>query len=74
MQGHSRARDALLQKRYAPRIGKPRRIACLTVERGRYRVLVGLASEARSRGGCLYRMRIRLVKRFGLSAFERLKD
>lgn len=74
MQGHSRAREALLQKRYAPRIRKPRRIACLTFEHGRLRVLSGHASEANSRGGCRYRMRLRLVRRFGLSAFERLKD
>jgi len=68
----TRARDAILQRRYAPRPHKPVRAACLWREgSGWMRMLTGHASQSKSLGGLLYRRRVRLVRRFGLSAFLR---
>lgn len=69
-----RCRDQILQRRYGANIGLPRRgialwprsCACPDLQ-----VLQSHKSAHLTRGGCLYRLRIRLVKRFGLSAFVR---
>ena len=70
----TRARDAILQRRYAPAgIHKPIRRAMLWPREpgGQPQMLTGHASQHRQRSGCLYNRRVRLVKRFGLSAFKR---
>mgnify|MGYP000535269091 CR=1 FL=1 len=69
----TRARDAILQRRYAPATGKPRRTAVLWPREpgGQPQMLTGHASEHRTRSGCLYNRRARLVRRFNLSAFKR---
>ncbi len=66
------ARVKLMQRRYAPRPQKSRRTAVLwTEESGRMRMLAGHACLSKTPSGVLYNRRIRLIKRFGLSAFVR---
>ena len=44
---------------------KPRRIACLMELDGRLRMLSGQACQSKTQGGCMYRLRVRLYRRFG---------
>lgn len=68
------ARDAILQRRYAPQ-GPHRsvRTACLWPREagGQLQMLQGHADRSKTPGGRAYNRRIRLVRRFGLSAFVR---
>jgi len=70
------ARNNLMDRRYAPapRPHKPKRIALWYDDCGRWILIRGHASMHRTRGGCLNRLRLRLVKRFGLSAFRVLSS
>ena len=67
------ARDQLLQRRYGATPGKCRRIAVLWPRDvgGLLMLLQGHASRHKTRSGCLYNRRVRLVRRFRLSAFVR---
>lgn len=69
----TRARDEILQRRYGATPGKCRRIVVLWPRDagGEMQVLQGHASRHRTRDGLLYNRRVRLVRRFGLSAFAR---
>lgn len=67
------ARDEILQRRYGAKSQPPRRTVSLwpRAAGGTLQVLQGHASRHLTRDGRLYRMRTRLVKRIGLSAFVR---
>lgn len=70
------ARDEMLQRRYAPPASTwddSKQIACIRPRDvgGALQVLIGHASRHRTHGGILYNRRVRLVRRFGLSAFRR---
>ncbi len=67
------ARDEMLQRRYTRTPQRPRRTASLWPREpgGQPQMLTGHACQAKTRGGCLFNRRIRLVRRFGLSAFKR---
>ena len=69
----ARARDEILQRRYGAKSQKPRRCIALWPRDagGALQVLQGHASRHRTHDGRLYNRRVRLVKRFGLSAFVR---
>lgn len=69
----TRARDEVLQRRYGAKPGKCRRIVALWPRDagGLLMVLQGHASRHRTRDGLLYNRRVRLVRRFYLSAFNR---
>lgn len=72
----TQARDELLQRRYAPPASTwddCTQIACIRPRDvgGALQVLIGHASKHRTHGGILYNRRIRLARRFGLSAFKR---
>ena len=72
----TRARDAILQRRYAPAGSyKPRRTACLWPRDpgGQPQMLTGHASQHRTHSGILFNLRARLVRRFRLSAFKRME-
>lgn len=72
----TRARDELMQRRYAPKPGKCLRIIALWPRDvgGQLMVLQGTESRHRTRSGVLYNRRVRLARRFGLSAFIRRFD
>lgn len=67
------AREQLMRLRYTvAHPTKPRRIAVLYERPAGGMILVlGTASQHRSRSGRLSRLRLRLLKRFGMSAFKR---
>lgn len=70
----TRARDEILQRRYAPQgLHRPIRRAGLWPRDagGQLQMLTGHADQSKSRAGRAYNLRIRLVRRFGLSAFVR---
>lgn len=70
----TRARDEILQRRYAPQ-GPHRsvRTACLWPRDvgGQLQVLQGHADRSKTNSGRAYNRRVRLVRRAGLSAFVR---
>jgi len=67
----TRARDELMERRYAvTHAHKPIRKAFWGCHGGRWRMLTGQCSAHLSRSGRMYRLRIRLLRRFGLSAFK----
>lgn len=70
----TKARDEILQRRYGAKSQPPRRIIALWPRDVgcQLRVLQGHASRHRTRDGLLYNRRVRLVRRFCLSAFQRL--
>lgn len=68
----TRARDAILTRRYAPaHPNRSRRTACLWPRDvgGHLQMLTGHADQSKTRSGRLFNLRIRLKKRFGLSAY-----
>lgn len=69
----TRARDEILQRRYAPRGHRSVRTACLWPRDagGQLQVLQAHADRSKTPSGRAYNRRIRLVRRFGLSAFVR---
>lgn len=69
------ARDAILQRRYGAKGQKPRLIAIAWPREvgGALQVLQGHACQSKTHHGVLFNRRIRLVRRLGLSAYQRAR-
>jgi len=63
----SKARERIMEERYrVHHAAKPRRIIVLW----RGKVVRGTADQSRLRAGCLFRQRLRLLRRFDLQGFR----